>query len=133
MCQPRALSPTAHCLAAPTLLLLQQILLLLVGRGLRGFYLRGQLGVDVVAVADVVHAAAAARDNPLHLLGLLGFRGLIPVWEQAEEPQSDCHVPAQWDCTVQGLEHQPPPGATQGQDRYSQLYQPWGHTQVGLG
>lgn len=49
-----------------------------------------------MAVADVVHAAAAARDNPLHLLRLLGFRGLIPVWGQAEGPQSECHVLARW-------------------------------------
>lgn len=84
-------SAETRCRAVPTLLLLQQILLLLVSGGLGGLYLRGQLGVNVVAVADVVHAAAAARDDPLHLLGLLGFRGLVPVWGQAGGPRSQHH------------------------------------------
>ena len=46
---------------------------------LGGFDLRGELGVDVVAVADVVHAAAATGDDALHLLRVVHLRRLVPV------------------------------------------------------
>lgn len=39
----------------------------------------GQFRVNVVAVPDVVHAAATARDDTLDLLGLLHLGRLVPV------------------------------------------------------
>lgn len=47
-----------------------------------GFDLGGQLGVDVVAVTDVVHPAAAARDNPLNLLRLVHLSRLVPIYQE---------------------------------------------------
>lgn len=43
------------------------------------FDLSGQLWVDVMAVTDVVHPAAAARDDALNLLRLIHLCGLVPV------------------------------------------------------
>ena len=63
----------------PTGLLLEQVLLLVVVPDLGGLDLRGELGVDVVAVADVVHAAAAAGDDALDLLRVVHLRRLVPV------------------------------------------------------
>lgn len=60
-------------------LFLQQVFLLVVVSQLRGFNLCGELRVDIVAVTDVVHSAAAAGDNALDLLGLVHLRGLVPV------------------------------------------------------
>lgn len=39
----------------------------------------GQFRVDVVAVPDVVHATATARDDALDLLGLLHLGWLVPI------------------------------------------------------
>lgn len=63
-----------------TSLLIQQVLLLAVVSHLRWFDLRGELRVDVMTITDVVHPAAAARDDPLNLLrGVVHLRRLVPV------------------------------------------------------
>lgn len=63
-----------------TSLLVQQVFFLAIVPHLRWFDLRGELGVDVMTVTDVVHPAAAARDDPLHLLrGVVHLRRLVPV------------------------------------------------------
>lgn len=65
----------------PTSLFLQQIFLLVVVPQLWWFDLRGQFWVDVMTVTDVVHPAAAARDDSLNLLRLIHLSRLIPVCE----------------------------------------------------
>lgn len=69
-----------------TSLFFQQVLLLVVVPQLWRFDLRGQLRIDVMTVADVVHPAAAARDDALDLLGLVHLCGLVPVCSQTENP-----------------------------------------------
>lgn len=51
---------------------------------LRWFDGCGQLRVDVVTVADVVHATTTARDDTLDLLGLLHLGRLVPVYISAK-------------------------------------------------
>lgn len=62
-----------------TSLFFQQVFFLVVVPQLWRFDLCGDLWVDVVAVADVVHAAAATRDDPLHLLSLVHLGWLVPI------------------------------------------------------
>lgn len=63
----------------PTGLLLEQVLFLVWVPYFWRLDLSSQFWVDVMAVANVVHAAAAARDDPLDLLCLLHLGGLVPV------------------------------------------------------
>jgi hypothetical protein len=72
-----------------TSLFFQQVFLL-VAAYLWRFDLRGQLRVDVVAVADVVHATAATRDDTLDLLSVIHLGRLVPVWIQREERK--CYI-----------------------------------------
>lgn len=44
-----------------------------------------QLRVDVVTVADVVHATTTTRDDTLDLLGLLHLGWLVPVYRSTME------------------------------------------------
>lgn len=67
-----------------TSLFFQQVFFLMAVANLWWFDGSGQLRVNVVTVADVVHATATARDDTLDLLGLLHLGRLVPVYISAK-------------------------------------------------